>query len=195
MKTYGSSSLFNYAEVTFKKPPPVTLPEFIPVKLETDEKPFIYPCDIENDESPQPISFPSFSAKPGPSSTPDFIKIEKEEPSEYDAYPDFVSHRNNGDYFKFGYHDIITGSFEEKLDECMFKGITINKTNADIESLNEAYYCDYEEMIKKQKYQKMLLFRTQLPTYKKTADILQVIDNNQVTVISGETGCGKSTQV
>ncbi|CAB3253403.1 unnamed protein product [Arctia plantaginis] len=70
-----------------------------------------------------------------------------------------LSLRGAGD-FKYGYEDIITGTFDEKLDECLAKG-----------------------------------FRETLPTYKKSTELLEVINSNQVIVISGETGCGKSTQV
>lgn len=37
--------------------------------------------------------------------------------------------------------------------------------------------------------------RRKLPAYARREDILEAINNNQVVVISGETGCGKTTQV
>ncbi|KAF5730335.1 DEA(D/H)-box RNA helicase family protein isoform 1 [Tripterygium wilfordii] len=43
--------------------------------------------------------------------------------------------------------------------------------------------------------QKMLEFRRSLPTYKERDSLLKVISENQVVVISGETGCGKTTQL
>ncbi|XP_076911492.1 DExH-box ATP-dependent RNA helicase DExH5, mitochondrial-like [Bidens hawaiensis] len=43
--------------------------------------------------------------------------------------------------------------------------------------------------------QKMLEFRSSLPAYKEKDAILNTISNNQVVIISGETGCGKTTQV
>ena len=45
------------------------------------------------------------------------------------------------------------------------------------------------------KYCAMREFRTKLPAFDKCHDILDKISNNQVLVISGETGCGKTTQV
>ncbi|GLH09540.1 Dosage compensation regulator [Gryllus bimaculatus] len=45
------------------------------------------------------------------------------------------------------------------------------------------------------KYQKMVEARAKLPAWAKCEDILSAIDESQVVVISGETGCGKSTQV
>ncbi|XP_055843477.1 putative ATP-dependent RNA helicase DHX57 [Episyrphus balteatus] len=45
------------------------------------------------------------------------------------------------------------------------------------------------------KYKKMLTARKNLPAFAKMTDILTEIASSQVLVISGETGCGKSTQV
>lgn len=44
-------------------------------------------------------------------------------------------------------------------------------------------------------YRSMLEFRQKLPSYKMKEEILDTIEENQVVVISGETGCGKTTQV
>ena len=41
----------------------------------------------------------------------------------------------------------------------------------------------------------MLSFRKTLPSYKKRIELIELIKSNQVVVISGETGCGKTTQV
>ncbi|KAK9052239.1 hypothetical protein SSX86_028867 [Deinandra increscens subsp. villosa] len=43
--------------------------------------------------------------------------------------------------------------------------------------------------------QKMLEFRRSLPAYKEKDAIVNSISKNQVVIISGETGCGKTTQV
>ncbi|XP_010926080.1 DExH-box ATP-dependent RNA helicase DExH3 [Elaeis guineensis] len=43
--------------------------------------------------------------------------------------------------------------------------------------------------------QKMLEFRRSLPAYKEREALLAAISQNQVVVISGETGCGKTTQL
>ncbi|GER44447.1 ATP-dependent RNA helicase [Striga asiatica] len=42
---------------------------------------------------------------------------------------------------------------------------------------------------------KMMDFRSNLPAYKKKDAILSAISKNQVVIISGETGCGKTTQI
>lgn len=41
----------------------------------------------------------------------------------------------------------------------------------------------------------MLTFREKLPSYSKKEELVRLINSNQVLVISGETGCGKTTQV
>ena len=38
-------------------------------------------------------------------------------------------------------------------------------------------------------------FQENLPIYRYSADISQIVDNNQVVLIAGETGSGKTTQV
>lgn len=44
-------------------------------------------------------------------------------------------------------------------------------------------------------YQHMLVGRTNLPVFGFKESILSTVDKNQVTIICGETGCGKSTQI
>ncbi|CAB0034717.1 unnamed protein product [Trichogramma brassicae] len=41
----------------------------------------------------------------------------------------------------------------------------------------------------------MMEFRMKLPAYEKKQDIINLLSSNQVILISGETGCGKTTQV
>lgn len=44
-------------------------------------------------------------------------------------------------------------------------------------------------------YKNMLQSRQNLPAWNSVDDILDLLRNNQVIVVVGETGCGKSTQV
>ncbi|CAK1555642.1 unnamed protein product [Leptosia nina] len=131
----------------------------------------------------------------GSSSMPDFIPI-YDSPSTEDHYirEKLLSLREER-HFKYGYYDIITGTFQDKLDENLSNGIQITCTNAEISRLNNELYEEHTEMLEKPVYRKMLEFRKILPAFKKQEDILDVIDRNQVIVISGETGCGKSTQI
>ncbi|KDQ63609.1 hypothetical protein JAAARDRAFT_119632 [Jaapia argillacea MUCL 33604] len=44
-------------------------------------------------------------------------------------------------------------------------------------------------------YQEMLQYRSQLPIAHYREEIISILENSQILVLSGETGCGKSTQV
>ncbi|XP_036005376.1 ATP-dependent DNA/RNA helicase DHX36 isoform X2 [Fundulus heteroclitus] len=44
-------------------------------------------------------------------------------------------------------------------------------------------------------YKEMLNFREKLPSYGKKEELVKLINSNRVLVVSGETGCGKTTQV
>ncbi|KAK9511664.1 hypothetical protein O3M35_000283 [Rhynocoris fuscipes] len=46
-----------------------------------------------------------------------------------------------------------------------------------------------------QRYKSMLEKRFELPTWTKKDEIIDVVKRNQVVILSGETGCGKSTQI
>ncbi|NWW27364.1 DHX36 helicase, partial [Falcunculus frontatus] len=55
-----------------------------------------------------------------------------------------------------------------------------------------------EDLVKKRsdpRYIEMQRFRENLPSYGMREELVKLINNNRVTVISGETGCGKTTQV
>ncbi|KAM6961464.1 ATP-dependent DNA/RNA helicase DHX36 [Aplochiton taeniatus] len=45
------------------------------------------------------------------------------------------------------------------------------------------------------RYRDMLKFREKLPSYGKKEELVELINSSQVVVVSGETGCGKTTQV
>ncbi|XVF12264.1 hypothetical protein REPUB_Repub08aG0100600 [Reevesia pubescens] len=52
-----------------------------------------------------------------------------------------------------------------------------------------------QEWLESPEGQKMLEFRRSLPAYKERDALLNTISQNQVVVVSGETGCGKTTQL
>ncbi|KAK9723068.1 hypothetical protein K7432_002175 [Basidiobolus ranarum] len=54
---------------------------------------------------------------------------------------------------------------------------------------------NFEARICKKSYNKVLENRKLLPVHMYRREILDLIENNQVVIISGDTGCGKSTQV
>ncbi|KAJ1088168.1 hypothetical protein NDU88_001327 [Pleurodeles waltl] len=61
--------------------------------------------------------------------------------------------------------------------------------------LNEQLKADLHRKRTTSRYLEMQRFRQKLPSFVMREEITTVINNSQVTVISGETGCGKTTQV
>lgn len=62
-------------------------------------------------------------------------------------------------------------------------------------SLDEELKEDLQKKTDNQRYLDMLKFREKLPSYEMKEELVRLIADNQVLVISGETGCGKTTQV
>lgn len=60
-----------------------------------------------------------------------------------------------------------------------------------LEGLKDVWYHKTSSLT----YQQMLVGRSNLPVYGFREAILSTVDKNQVTIICGETGCGKSTQI
>lgn len=61
--------------------------------------------------------------------------------------------------------------------------------------LNQKLLSKYKAKRKTKKFKTMLGQRENLPAYNMREQIAKLIRNNQVTVVSGETGCGKTTQL
>jgi len=60
--------------------------------------------------------------------------------------------------------------------------------------INEQLFEKLKEKKKDPKYIEMVKYREKLPSYKYQDPIIEGLEENQVIIISGETGCGKSTQ-
>ncbi|XP_072745006.1 ATP-dependent DNA/RNA helicase DHX36 [Anoplolepis gracilipes] len=107
--------------------------------------------------------------------------------SEYDD----KYHHIHDSQFKRKFLEIINGDIEHNVAKAMSMESKLLR-NSDIDRilLNE-----YKDKQIQANYQNMLNFRLKLPAYHKKSEILQLIKDNQVVVISGETGCGKTTQV
>ncbi|XP_002737580.2 ATP-dependent DNA/RNA helicase DHX36-like [Saccoglossus kowalevskii] len=73
-----------------------------------------------------------------------------------------------------------------------YYGRSLEKNDRVDEDLKDALA---EKKLRNQRYKKMMQFREKLPAFKKKQDLLDLIESSQVVVISGETGCGKTTQV
>ncbi|GIQ88662.1 hypothetical protein KIPB_010962, partial [Kipferlia bialata] len=54
---------------------------------------------------------------------------------------------------------------------------------------------DLEQVRQNKAYLKLRRERQSLPMYSRTQEIAELLDNNQVVVVTGETGSGKSTQL
>ncbi|XP_053279032.1 ATP-dependent DNA/RNA helicase DHX36 [Pleuronectes platessa] len=62
-------------------------------------------------------------------------------------------------------------------------------------SLDEFLQRDLQIKRSDPKYKEMLKFREKLPSYRKREELVELINSSRVLVVSGETGCGKTTQV
>lgn len=62
-------------------------------------------------------------------------------------------------------------------------------------ALDQQLQRDLERKRAEPKYLDMLNFREKLPSYGKRQELVDLIQSNRVLVVSGETGCGKTTQV
>lgn len=90
--------------------------------------------------------------------------------------------------FKRDFMRIIHGNIEDKLK---VRSVIKKDDKLDLKLLQEL-----ENKIENNyTYKRMLTVRKKLPAYSKEQEILDILDQNQVLVISGETGCGKTTQV
>lgn len=70
-----------------------------------------------------------------------------------------------------------------------------NITREEVLKEDDLIQKNFKEKQRSAKYKKMREVREKLPAWSKMDNILDIIQKNRVTIISGETGCGKSTQV
>lgn len=97
----------------------------------------------------------------------------------------------NDSQFKRKFLNIVSGNIQENLAKALLvsPGIEANS------KLDQSLLEDYKSKATLPDYGNMMKFRLKLPSYQKRSEILQLIRENQVVVISGETGCGKTTQI
>lgn len=90
--------------------------------------------------------------------------------------------------FKKDFMRIIHGSIDDKL--------TVTPSVKKDDKLDARLLLELENKLENNNaYQHMMTVRKKLPAYQKEQEILELLEQNQVLVISGETGCGKTTQV
>ncbi|KDO33210.1 hypothetical protein SPRG_02022 [Saprolegnia parasitica CBS 223.65] len=68
-------------------------------------------------------------------------------------------------------------------------------SDTQIAAINEALYDKHMAKQRTAKYKLMMTARGMLPAYKEKDAIVSLLETNQVILISGATGCGKTTQV
>ncbi|RHY93370.1 hypothetical protein DYB35_000319 [Aphanomyces astaci] len=65
----------------------------------------------------------------------------------------------------------------------------------DPRAMNKQLYDKFQQKLGNDKYIQMLKTRAKLPAYQERETIVSLLETNQVVLISGATGCGKTTQV
>ncbi|XP_034188287.1 ATP-dependent DNA/RNA helicase DHX36 [Osmia lignaria lignaria] len=93
--------------------------------------------------------------------------------------------------FKRKFLNIVSGNIQENLAKALLVKSKLDKDN----DIDEKLINEYKAKQSLQEYENMMKFRTKLPSYQKRSEILELLRENQVVVISGETGCGKTTQI
>lgn len=100
---------------------------------------------------------------------------------------DFIKHNSNFLYWCPPLENFNPWT-NTNLDGTSYAG----KTKADINTnLKE----DFLNMVKSQKFQKVLAARMKLPIWEHKEEVIKLIESNPVVIIKGSTGCGKTTQV
>ncbi|XP_076228414.1 ATP-dependent DNA/RNA helicase DHX36 isoform X2 [Nomia melanderi] len=93
--------------------------------------------------------------------------------------------------FKRMFLNIVSGNIQENIAKAVLVKSRIERdSDLDDKLLNEQRSKEFSE-----EYENMMKFRLKLPAYQKRLEIIELVNKNQVVVISGETGCGKTTQV
>lgn len=86
--------------------------------------------------------------------------------------------------FKRKFLDIVYGDMRHNLAKAMNVKSKLERNSG----IDRILRNEYKEKQSQDTYENMLKFRLKLPAYKKKLEILQLIEDNQVVVISGETG-------
>uniref|UniRef100_A0A1B6EDU7 RNA helicase n=1 Tax=Clastoptera arizonana TaxID=38151 RepID=A0A1B6EDU7_9HEMI len=92
--------------------------------------------------------------------------------------------------FKKKFLRSITGTIEKNVMDSLNTKKLVRNPELDKQMVNKL-----NSKIKSYEFQSMLSYRKKLPAFKMMKEISDTITSNQVVVISGETGCGKTTQV
>ncbi|XP_034950884.1 ATP-dependent DNA/RNA helicase DHX36 [Chelonus insularis] len=93
--------------------------------------------------------------------------------------------------FRKKFFEIVSGNIQDSLEWAM----RMNSVLVNNDTLNNRLKKELEAKKEERAYQQMMTFRYKLPAYKQRNEIIKLMEKHQVILISGETGCGKTTQV
>lgn len=111
-----------------------------------------------------------------------WLPIKHETVSEY--FESKYSHVQDSD-FKQKFLQSVTGSMDENLKRSLIcTGYLLSDPELDLKLKDELQ----EKQETSEKYKSMLAFRKKLPAFDKREEIVDIIEKNQVVLISGETG-------
>ncbi|ESO94287.1 hypothetical protein LOTGIDRAFT_161510 [Lottia gigantea] len=141
------------------------------------------------DEDPHQASASNFtsSSSSDPRSDPTHIRFEDENDSDEEL--EISGFKEYLEVSKLESEDYID------LTKCDVSDCSQPEEDYRSSKLDQIYKQDLDDKMTNEKYISMLNFRKKLPAYQMKDEIIQTISTNQVVVISGETGCGKTTQV
>ncbi|XP_023247427.1 ATP-dependent RNA helicase DHX36 isoform X2 [Copidosoma floridanum] len=97
----------------------------------------------------------------------------------------------NDSQFKRKFLNIISGNLQDNLAKSLYSEPKLRRN----ESIDKQLLHELNRTMESTQHKNMLKFRARLPAYQMRHEIVDLINRNQVIVISGETGCGKTTQV
>ncbi|KAI4300544.1 hypothetical protein L6164_033912 [Bauhinia variegata] len=89
----------------------------------------------------------------------------------------------------------LTTNQEGKMSTSTAKSVSAQQTDSSKEKLNVELKQKQENMQASDSLKAMNSFRENLPAFKMKSTFLKAVQENQVLVVSGETGCGKTTQL
>ncbi|XP_039287143.1 ATP-dependent DNA/RNA helicase DHX36 [Nilaparvata lugens] len=117
----------------------------------------------------------------------DLVDYSRNEAPPRDKYSHIKESRFKTDFIRS-----ITGNIEDNIDNSLSSR---SRNVVRVPRIDEELKAELSRKRTYPSYQRMINFRRKLPSFKMQEEILDVVDKNQVIVISGETGCGKTTQV
>lgn len=86
--------------------------------------------------------------------------------------------------FKRKFLNIVSGNIQESLTKSINTSSKLKRNTV----IDEKFHQEHTKMVNSKEYTHMLQFREKLPAYDKRQEILDLLEEHQVILISGETG-------